>query len=128
MNRPCSLCGSRQASALTDIDDRLVPACSWCLTPPPAPRYYEPVPALVDKRHGLTRTGPGRRQVRLVDALERLGEGTAGQILAALGVDGKAHAEYDCYSVLISRMVKGGKLVAEGERRKGRTYRLAVAA
>ena len=106
--RNCQLCGWRDF-AVIDEGERV---CGVCLTPPLAPAVdYEP--SFSGHRRGI-------RLAAILEALDRIGEGTLGEIVDACS--GAPH-ERNSYSAVISRFVKSGHIGARGSGNL-RSYRL----
>ena len=106
MKTTCALCGWRDATTLTDWDDRPVVSCAGCAEPvvddPPPQSMPERVLAFVRAfgAHGL----------RLADV--------------AHGLEAVGEDERNAVSLILSRLSKAGRLAATGARNE-RVYRPA---
>lgn len=116
--RTCALCGERDASTVTDLDGRPVPACARCLAPVRDPaRPFEPVspdglipPKVRDRatiKHAiLTVVAKFEHPVSAGDIASVLGhmsDRTAAQ---------EAQRTYEAISASLRRLVKRGELAA----------------
>ena len=138
--RTCALCGERDATTVTDLDGRPVPACARCLAPVPDPEHpYEPIKAdLPPFEPSRDTCGSHDTRAAILAAVDRLGAGcTTGQIAAVLGIrqpgwkaDRSVRRPYDALSQSLVRLVADGYLAAEyidaASPRKGKTYRIGA--
>lgn len=126
----CAICGDRTATCMTDWDDRMVHACAPCVQAVEVPDdepTFEPVEGVYGQRR-TGRHGTGPRRAKVVQVVRRLGAPTQAEIAAAFGVHGsKGSKEYATLTQTVSRLVRAGALIPEGNRCGARTYRVAAA-
>ncbi len=78
--RTCALCGHRDASDVTAIDGRTVPACGACLAPPVASGYAaKPAPVRSHRRVPRTLVGAA---MEAIDPMARLRDGASMSAIA----------------------------------------------
>jgi len=130
--RTCAICGERDASTVTDLDGRPVPACARCLAPVPDPTHpYEPADSLDPRRVEARRfvSTDHTTAETLIGAVARLGRPTFAELIDHLGITN--HRENTLRATVrrnLTRLQARGVVAAEpinpAHRRAGCRYHL----